>query len=134
MPWYDIGFYGEDEQRPERIAAFVDTWSDRFAVDAAGDLLVGAKARMCSAIPSTMVLRGAVDVTRPVAVFIHSSRWSTRPPIVGQARCRGGCCLRCGGRRADVPLVASGHRHRYADRARRVGAVDDHREKRDEWQ
>ena len=79
---HDIGFYGEDDQRPERLAAFVDTWgSDRFAVDAAGWRLVGANAYLLGDPEHDGWLRDAVDVERPVAVFIHQ-------PVVDESRRR----------------------------------------------
>ena len=119
---HDIGFYGDDDQRPERLAAFVATWgSDRFAVDAAGWRLVGANAYLLGDPEHDGWLRGAVDVTRPVALFIHqpvvdetADGWQMPPTaaVAFDAAVDG----------ADVRLVASGHRHRYADRGRDVWA------------
>jgi alkaline phosphatase D len=119
---HDIGFYGEDDQRAERLAAFVDTWgSDRFAVDAAGWRLVGANAYLLGDPGHDGWLRDAVDTPRPVAVFIHqpvvdesADGWEIPPPAAA--------AFRAAINDADVRLVASGHRHRYADRGRDVWA------------
>jgi alkaline phosphatase D len=132
---HDIGFYGEDEQRPDRIAAFVEAWgSDRFAVDAAGWRIVGANAYLLGDPDHDTWLHDAVAVDRPVAVFIHQpvvdetdDGWEM-PPAAAAAfeRAVDG---------ADVHLVASGHRHRYADRGRHVWAPSTTipGEDRDEW-
>jgi alkaline phosphatase D len=119
---HDIGFYGEDDKRPARLAAFVETWgSDRFAVDAAGWRLVGATAYLLGEAEHDDWLRANVAVSRPVAVFIHqpvrdetADGWEM-PPAKAAAF---GAAVDG----ADVRLVASGHRHRYADRGRDVWA------------
>ena len=132
---HDIGFYGEDEQRPGRLAAFVEAWgSDRFSVDAAGWRLVGANAYLLGEPEHDGWLREAVAVDRPVGVFIHQPVVDDRrdgwemPPVVTAAfdKAIDG---------ADVRLVASGHRHRYADRGRHVWAPSTTipGEERDEW-
>ncbi len=132
---HDIGFYGEDEQRPGRLAAFVEAWgSDRFSVDAAGWRLVGANAYLLGEPEHDGWLREAVAVDRPVGVFIHQPVVDDRrdgwemPPVVSAAfdKAIDG---------ADVRLVASGHRHRYADRGRHVWAPSTTipGEERDEW-
>ncbi|HET9666787.1 MAG TPA: metallophosphoesterase [Desertimonas sp.] len=119
---HDIGFYGEDETRPARLAAFVDTWgSDRFSVDAAGWRLVGTNAYLLGVPEHDVWLAESVAVDRPVAVFIHqpvvddtADGWEMPPPAAAAFhRVVDG---------ADVRLVASGHRHRYADRGTRVWA------------
>ena len=142
---HDIGFYGEDEQRPARLAAFVETWGgDRFSVDAAGWRLVGANAYLLGEPGHDDWLSESVAVERPVAVFIHQ-------PVVDERRARHYDPLHptcqpfappgaitafnqaIDG--ADVLLVASGHRHRYADRGRHVWAPSTTipGEERDEW-
>jgi alkaline phosphatase D len=117
---HDVGFYGDDDLRPKRLAAFLDTWGrDRFAVDAAGWRLVGANAYLLGDPEHDDWLRGAVGVGRPVAVFIHqpvvdetADGWEMPPTATAAFG------VAVDG--ADVRLVASGHRHRYADRGRDV--------------
>ena len=113
---HDIGFYDEEQHRAHRIATFVDTWgSDRFALDTAGWRLVGANAYLLGDPDHDRWLRDAVAVDRPVAVFIHqpvrdesADGWEMPPAATAAftAAVDG----------ADVRLVASGHRHCYADR------------------
>jgi alkaline phosphatase D len=119
---HDIGFYGDDGERPARLAAFVAAWgTDRFALDAAGWRLVGADAYLLGDPLHDDWLRAAVRVDRPVVVFIHQpvddpdrDGWEMPPQAIAAftAAVDG----------ADVRLVASGHRHRYADRGRYVWA------------
>ena len=119
---HDIGFYGEDDKRPDRVASFVATWgSDRFAIDVAGWRLVGANAYLLGDPDHDDWLTDAVTVDRPVAVFIHQ-------PVADETN--DGWEMPAGAvaafhravDRADVRLVASGHRHRYADRGHHVWA------------
>lgn len=120
---HDIGFYGDDDARPDRLAAFVETWgNDRFTVDAAGWRLVGVNAYLLGDPDHDGWLTDAVTVDRPVAVFIHqpvrdetADGWEMPPPAAAAF----GASVEYG---ADVRLVASGHRHRYADRSRDVWA------------
>jgi 3',5'-cyclic-AMP phosphodiesterase len=132
---HDIGFYGENEQRPARLAAFVDAWGgDRFAIDAAGWRLVGADAYLLGEPEHDEWLGEAVATGRPIAVFIHQPVVDERrdgwemPPAATAAfdRAVDG---------SDVRLVASGHRHCYADRGRHVWAPSTTipGEDRDEW-
>jgi 3',5'-cyclic AMP phosphodiesterase CpdA len=119
---HDIGFYGDETARPRRLAAFVETWgSDRFALDVAGWRLVGANAYLLGDADHDGWLRDSVAVDRPVAVFIHQpvvdhtdDGWQM-PPAATNA-------FNAAVDGADVRLVASGHRHRYADRGRDVWA------------
>ncbi len=119
---HDIGFYGEDEQRSARLAAFVETWgSDRFAIDAAGWRLVGANAYLLGEPEHDTWFGESVAIDRPVAVFIHQpvvdstgDGWEMPP-----AAC---AAFNQAVEGADVRLVASGHRHCYADRGRDVWA------------
>jgi 3',5'-cyclic AMP phosphodiesterase CpdA len=119
---HDIGFYGDEEHRPDRLAAFVETWgSDRFAIDAAGWRLVGANAYLLGEPEHDAWLGASVAADRPVAVFIHqpvvddtADGWEMPSGAIAAFN------VAVDG--ADVRLVASGHRHRYADRGRHVWA------------
>jgi alkaline phosphatase D len=109
---HDIGFYGEDAERPRRLEAFRDTWSgDRFVVDLAGWRLVGANAYLLGTPEHDEWLADAVHVEEPVLLFVHQpvddpsgDEW-VMPPEPGAAfeRAIAG---------AGVRLVACGHRHR----------------------
>lgn len=127
-PWlaipgnHDVGFYGEDAERPARVAAFVATWGgDRFAVDVAGWRVVGVNAYALGDAEHDRWLTDVVVVERPVAVFVHQ-------PVDGEPV--DGWEMPSPARRAfadavsgaDVRLVASGHRHCYVDRGRDVWA------------
>jgi 3',5'-cyclic AMP phosphodiesterase CpdA len=117
---HDIGFYGDEERRRDRIAAFIETWgTDRFALDLAGWRIVGANAYLLGEPEHDRWLGDAVTAADPVAVFIHqpvidetNDGWEMPAPAreAFEAAIAG----------ADVRLVASGHRHRYADRGRDV--------------
>ena len=132
---HDIGFYGEEEQRPARLAAFVETWGgDRFSIDAAGWRLVGANAYLLGEPDHDAWLAESVAVERPIAVFIHQpvvderrDGWEMPPAAIA--------AFNQAVDGADVRLVASGHRHRYADRGRDVWAPSTTipGEQRDEW-
>ena len=119
---HDIGFYGEDAARPGRLARFVDTWGgDRFVVDGAGWRLVGANAYLLGDPDHDGWLRDAVSVERPVAVFVHQpvddgSRDGWEMPATA------GAAFWTAVDGADVRVIATGHRHRYADRGRHVWA------------
>jgi 3',5'-cyclic AMP phosphodiesterase CpdA len=109
---HDIGFYGEEAERPRRLDAFRETWGgDRFVSDLAGWRLVGADAYLLGTAEHDDWLAAAVSVDTPVLVFVHQpiddpsdDEW-VMPPEPGAAfrRVTGG---------ADLRLVASGHRHR----------------------
>ena len=126
---HDVGFYGEDAERPRRVAAFAERWgSDRFAVDVAGWRLVGANAYLLGDAEHDGWLHDAVTVGGPTAVFIHQPQtggepndgWETPPLALAafESATDGG----------DIRLIATGHRHRSIHRGpHRVGAVDDHR-------
>jgi len=119
---HDVGFYGDDDARPHRVATFVDTWgSDRFSIDIAGWRVVGVNSYLLGDPDHDGWLADVVDVDRPVAVFCHqpvadetNDGWEM-PAFAVAAFDRAVD-------RADVRLVASGHRHRYADRGRDVWA------------
>lgn len=117
---HDIGFYGEDEERPRRLAAFRDTWgADRFELDVDGWRLVGANAYLLGDADHDRWLAGCVAAERPVAVFIHQ-------PVIDDTgdgwempdAAREALAAAIDG--ADVRLIASGHRHRYAALGRHV--------------
>jgi 3',5'-cyclic AMP phosphodiesterase CpdA len=119
---HDIGFYGDDERRAGRIGAFRATWGDdRFVLDLAGWRGVGVDAYLLGDEAHDDWLRAAVSVPAPVAVFIHQpldgdpdDGWEMPPP----AR----AAFAAATQGADIRLVASGHRHRAADRGRDVWA------------
>jgi alkaline phosphatase D len=119
---HDIGSYGEDAARPGRLAAFWAAWGgDRFVVDGAGWRLVGADAYLLGDAGHDGWLRTSVSVDRPVTVFIHQpvddvyvDGWEM------PADARDAFETAIAG--TPVRLVASGHRHRYADRGRGVWA------------
>ena len=120
---HDIGFYGEDDDRPRRVAAFCEQWgSDRFAVEVAGWRLVGANAYLLGDAGHDAWLRDAVTTGSPTAVFIHQPQtggepkdgWETPP----WARAAFDSAIDGG----DVRLIASGHRHRSIHRDRTVWA------------
>ena len=130
---HDIGFYGEDADRPRRLATFRATWgADRFVVDLAGWRVVGADSYLFGTPEHDEWLAAAVTVERPVLVFVHqpirgdpadgwempeSARTAFERAVAG----------------ADVRVVASGHRHRsavcagavWAPSLTQVGDVDD---------
>jgi 3',5'-cyclic AMP phosphodiesterase CpdA len=109
---HDVGFYGEEAERPQRLSAFRDTWGgDRFVSDLAGWRLVGADAYLLGSAEHDEWLADAVSVDGPVLVFVHQpvddpsdDEWVMPPgPAAAFARATAG---------ANVRLVASGHRHR----------------------
>ena len=120
---HDIGFYGEEQHRPAGSPTFVDTWgSDRFALDAAGWRLVGANAYLLGDPDHDRWLRDAVAVERPVAVFIHQPVATRAARRLGDATAAARTRSTAAVDGADVRLIASGHRHCYADRGRDVWA------------
>jgi 3',5'-cyclic AMP phosphodiesterase CpdA len=117
---HDVGFYGEEQYLTDRLAAFRDTWGgDRFAADAAGWRLVGVNAYLLGDAEHDGWLAASVGVDAPVAVFIHQPLVDDRrdgwemPEAKREA-------FRQAVAGADIRLVASGHRHRYADLGRDV--------------
>jgi alkaline phosphatase D len=108
---HDIGFYGEDAERPRRLTTFRATWGDdRFVADLAGWRIVGADAYLLGTAEHDDWLTGAVTTEQPVLVFVHqplhgepADGWEM-PPAARAAyeRATAG---------ADVRMVASGHRH-----------------------
>jgi 3',5'-cyclic AMP phosphodiesterase CpdA len=111
---HDIGFYDEEEERPRRLETFNSTWGgDRFAVDLGGWRLVGANAYLLGTPEHDEWLAAAVDVDRPVLVFVHQpirgdpeDEWAMPEPArqAFERAVAGG----------DVRSVACGHRHRSA--------------------
>lgn len=108
---HDIGFYGEDADRPSRLAAFRATWGDdRFVRDLGGWRLVGIDAYLLGTREHDDWVRAAVATDRPVLVFVHqpvadepADGWEMPVPARGAfERAIDG---------ADVRVVASGHRH-----------------------
>ena len=123
---HDIGFYGEDEQRPARLAAFVDAWGgDRFAIDAAGWRLVGADAYLLGE-PEHDEWLGEAVATSATDRRVH-------PPTGGRRASRrvgdaaGGDCSVRSGRRwlRRTPRRVGPPPSLRRSRAPRVGAVDD---------
>lgn len=108
---HDVGFYGEDEARPARRAAFRETWgADTFVTDLGGWRLVGADSYRLGDADHDDWLAEAVSDAGPVAVFIHqplrgdqADGWQMPAAAVAAfERAVAG---------ADVRVVASGHRH-----------------------
>ena len=120
---HDIGFYGEDDDRPRRIAAFCERWgSDRFVADVAGWRLVGANAYLLGDADHDAWLHDAVTTGSPTVVFIHQPQTGGEPvdgwETPGWARSAFDDAIDGG----DVRLIASGHRHRSIHRDRTVWA------------
>ncbi len=108
---HDIGFFGEDVERPRRLAAFVATWGqDRFVVDLGGWRVVGADTYLLGTPDHDAWLAASVSGPQPVVLFLHQ-------PLVGEpvdgwempAPARAAAERALAG--ADVRVVASGHRH-----------------------
>jgi 3',5'-cyclic AMP phosphodiesterase CpdA len=113
---HDVGFYGDEPDRPRRLAAFRQRWGDdRFQADLAGWRIVGADAYLLGSAEHDEWLAAAVDTDRPVIVFVHQ-------PVEGDpadgwempASARQAFARAVAG--AGVRLVASGHRHCSAAR------------------
>jgi alkaline phosphatase D len=119
---HDIGFYGEDADRPRRLATFRDTFGDdRFRLDLAGWRIVGADVYLLGTADHDAWLCEAVTADRPVLAFVHQplddperDGWEMPPASVDafEAAIAG----------ADVRVVASGHRHRSRSAGRAVWA------------
>jgi alkaline phosphatase D len=111
---HDVGFYGEEDDRPRRLAAFIATWGgDRFTVDLPGWRVVGADAYLLGTPEHDEWLAAAVDVGRPCLVFVHQpirgdpdDEWAMPEP----ARQAFDRAIAAG----DVRAIACGHRHRSA--------------------
>lgn len=114
---HDVGFYGEDAERPRRVAAFAERWgSDRFAVDVAGWRLVGANAYLLGDGEHDRWLHDVVAEGLPTTVFIHQPQTGGEPndgwQTPGWARDAFDAAIAGG----DVRLIVSGHRHRSIHR------------------
>jgi alkaline phosphatase D len=108
---HDIGFFGDEVDRPRRLATFRDEWGDdRFVRDLAGWRIVGADAYLLGTTDHDDWLRRAVTTTAPVLLFIHQ-------PVRGEPAdgwempeaARAAFDRATAG--ADLRVVASGHRH-----------------------
>lgn len=119
---HDIGAYGDDLRRDERLRRFRATWGDdRFRLDLAGWRLVGIDAYLLGEHAHDEFVRSSTDVEGPVAVFVHQPL--SGDPLDGwemPATARAAFHRGVAGHHLDV--VASGHRHQYADRGRDVWA------------
>jgi 3',5'-cyclic AMP phosphodiesterase CpdA len=119
---HDVGFYGEEDRLPGRVAAFVATWgADRFAHDVGGWRVVGIDAYRLGAPDHDAWFTAAVATDGPVLVFVHQpvagdgdDEWVMAP----SAR----AAFAAATARADVRIVASGHRHRHHRDGRAVWA------------
>ena len=119
---HDVGFYGEEDRLPARVAAFVATWgADRFQRDLAGWRVVGIDAYRLGEDEHDAWFELAVTTTRPVLVFVHQpvagdgdDEWVMAP----SARAAFARAIAD----ADVRVVASGHRHRHHRDGRAVWA------------
>ena len=120
---HDVGFYGEEDRLPARVAAFVATWgADRFDRDLAGWRVVGIDAYRLGEQEHDAWFTAAVTTDGPVLVFVHQpvggdgdDEWVMAPAArAAFARAIAG---------ADVRVVASGHRHRHLRDGGRVGAL-----------
>lgn len=119
---HDIGFYGEDERRAERIEAFCAAWgADRFSVDIDGWRLVGANAYLLGDPAHDTWLRASVVTDRPVALFIHQPLGGDPEDGWEMPRAARDAFDRVAAG-ADIRLVASGHRHCSYDGDRIVWA------------
>ena len=119
---HDIGFYGEDAERPRRLATFRETWDDdRFRLDLAGWRIVGADVYLLGTADHDEWLRDAVATDQPVLAFVHQplddperDGWEMPPAAVD--------AFEAAIAPADVRVVASGHRHRSRSAGRAVWA------------
>lgn len=119
---HDIGFYGDDERRSDRVAAFRAAWGgDRFVLALAGWRVVGVDAYLLGDAAHDEWVRAAVSSGGPVAVFIHQPLGGD-PADGWEMPAAARAAFEQATHRADVRLVASGHRHRAADRGRHVWA------------
>jgi alkaline phosphatase D len=120
---HDIGFYGDVDERPRRIAAFCDLWgSDRFAADVAGWRLVGANAYLIGDDEHDAWLHEAVTSVMPTAVFIHQPQTGGEPQDGWETPAWARAAFEAATEGADVRLIVSGHRHRSIHRDRTVWA------------
>jgi 3',5'-cyclic AMP phosphodiesterase CpdA len=109
---HDVGFYGEEDQLPARVAAFVATWgADHFERDLAGWRVVGIDAYRLGEPEHDGWFARAIATAAPVLVFVHQpvggdgdDEW-VMAPAARAAFARAVAD-------ADVRVVASGHRHR----------------------
>jgi 3',5'-cyclic AMP phosphodiesterase CpdA len=107
---HDVGFF-EADRLPARLATFRSAWgADRFVHDADGWRLIGVDIYTVGDDEADGWLADALDVDRPIAVFIHQpisgepdDGWQA--PDTVRARLDE---LLAG---HDVRVVASGHRH-----------------------
>ncbi|MGH9271620.1 MAG: metallophosphoesterase family protein [Ilumatobacteraceae bacterium] len=119
---HDVGAYGDDERRPERLAAFRQQWGhDRFSVDLAGWRVVGVDVYLFGEVEHDEWLRAVTDVPFPVLVVAHQplcgdpvDGWEMPP----EAR----AAFEAATSGADVRVVASGHRHVSGQLGRAVWA------------
>jgi alkaline phosphatase D len=117
---HDIGFYGEEDRLPARLAAFVGTWgADRFCREVAGWRLVGVDAYLLGIdAEHDTWFADSVHTDRPVLLFIHQPvRGDGDDEWVMADRARAAYDGAVAG--GDVRVVASGHRHR----AHRIGSA-----------
>ena len=121
---HDIGFYGEDAERPRRLATFREHVGRRplpRSTSPAGGS--SASTPTCSATADHDAwLRDAVATDRPVLVFVHQPLRRSRARRVGDARRRAVAAFEPAIAGADVRVVASGHRHRSRPHGRAVWA------------
>jgi alkaline phosphatase D len=119
---HDVGFYGEEDRLPARVAAFEATWgADRFRRDLAGWRVVGVDAYRLGEPEHDAWFAAAVDTPAPVLVFVHQpvggdgdDEWV----MAGAARAAFERVVA----RADVRVVACGHRHRWHRAGRDIWA------------
>jgi 3',5'-cyclic AMP phosphodiesterase CpdA len=119
---HDIGFFGDDADRPRRLATFRDTWGDdRFSLDLAGWRVVGADVYLLGTDDHDTWLRRAVATEQPVITFVHQplddperDGWEMPATAVD--------AFEAATATADVRVVASGHRHTSRSAGRAVWA------------
>jgi alkaline phosphatase D len=110
---HDVGFYGEEDRLPRRLAAFAATWgADRFTRDLAGWRLVGVDAYLLGIDDDHDAwFADTLCTDQPVLLFVHQPvRDDGDDEWVMADRARTAFDAAIDG--AGVRVIASGHRHR----------------------
>jgi 3',5'-cyclic AMP phosphodiesterase CpdA len=119
---HDVGFYGEEDRFPARLAAFRATWgADRFVRDVAGWRLVGVDAYLLGDAAHDAWFAAALETAQPVLVFVHQPVRGDAPDgweMTDEARHAFDAVVAD----TNVKVIASGHRHRSHRDGRAVWA------------